>query len=475
MSNRFPENFLFGSASAAYQVEGAYQEDGKGLSIWDEWVKLPGKTFQGTNGDVATDHYHRVEEDIALMKEMGLKAYRFSISWTRILPEGRGRIERKGLEFYHKLIDGLLENGIEPVVTIYHWDLPLALQKEYGGWEDRKIVEDFKAFAKILFDEFHKKVKYWIVLNEPNIFTQLGYVMALHPPGMKDMGMYLKTYHHTALVHAYVVKLFKEKGYEGKIGSSIAYTPGYAKTNDEKDVEAQRRYYETVNHYIMDIYFKGKYPSWGYAYFKEKGLAPEILPEDEKVLVESAKMTDFIGINYYQSATLAYNGEDGIGLSDFNVSGEKGNFRESGFPGLYRQVYNEKLKYTDWDWAIDPDGLRHALVEISERFGKPILISENGMGAFDEVSEGKVQDGYRIDYIREHIKACYDAIEEGVDLMGYCTWSFTDLLSWLNGYQKRYGFVFVDFEKEDLPRIRKDSFYFYQEVIKTNGENCLKK
>jgi len=474
MSNRFPDKFLFGSASAAYQVEGAYREDGKGLSIWDDWVRIEGKTFQGTNGDVAADHYHRYQEDIRLMKDMGLKAYRFSVSWTRILPEGRGNIERRGLEFYHQLIDELIRNDIEPVLTIYHWDLPKTLQEEYGGWASRRIIEDFTAYAKILFEEFSGKVKYWIVLNEPNIFTQLGYLLAMHPPGQKDMKAYLSAYHHTALVHAHVVKLFKEGGYGGFIGSSIAYTPGYPATEEAQHVEAARRYYETVNWWIMDIYSKGEYPRWGYEEFTRRNIAPEVTPEDEIILKRSAELSDFIGINYYQSTTLADNPLDGVGLGEFNVTGEKGNFKESGVPGLYRQVYNPKLEYTDWDWVIDPDGLRHALVEIKERYQKPVFISENGIGAFDEVEENKVHDTYRIDYIRSHLQACHEAMEEGVDLWGYCTWSFTDLLSWLNGYQKRYGFVYVDFDEKHLPRIRKDSFDFYKEVIETQGENILR-
>lgn len=473
MLNSFNKEFLFGSASAAYQVEGAYQEDGKGISVWDEWVRLEGKTFEGTNGEIASDHYHKYKEDIALMKEMGLKAYRFSISWTRILPAGRGKIEAKGLEFYHQLIDELIAAEIEPVVTIYHWDLPQALQDEYEGWESRKIIDDFTAYSKLLFEEYGDKVKYWIVLNEPNIFTQLGYLLAMHPPGKKDMKTYLKAYHHTALVHANVVKLYKAMGYKGYIGSSIAYTPGYSATEKEEDKEAKRRYYETVNWWLMDIYQTGKYPAWGYELFKSQGIAPEITEEDQKVLQESGKLTDFIGINYYQSATLAHNPIDGVCLGELNVSGEKGTSKESGIPGLYKQVMNPRLKYTDWDWAIDPDGLRYALVEIKNRYGKPIFISENGIGAYDTVIDGEIHDSYRIDYIKEHIKACHDAVLEGVDLWGYCTWSFTDLLSWLNGYRKRYGFVYIDFDHEELPRMKKDSFEFYKEVIQTNGSNCI--
>ncbi len=474
MLSRFPEDFLFGSASAAYQVEGAYRVDGKGESIWDQWTKIEGKTYMGTNGDVAADHYHRYKEDIALMKEMGLTAYRFSVSWPRILPKGRGEIEKKGLKFYHDLIDELLKNSIEPVMTLYHWDLPIALQEEYAGWESRKIIEDFKNYARILFEEYGQKVKYFIILNEPNIFTQLAYVLALHPPGKKDMKTFLQTYHHTALVHGEVVKLFKEGEYPGQIGSSIAYSPGYAASNDPKDLEAKRRYDETINHWIMDPFYKGEYPKWGMEEFTRRGIAPKIMPEDYAVLKAGAELSDFIGINYYQSVTLAYNPEDGVSIGEVNVSGEKGNFQESGIPGLYKQVFNNELEYTDWDWAIDPDGLHQALVEITKRYEKPIIISENGIGAFDKVEEGEIHDTYRVDYFREHLKACLRAMDEGVELIGFCTWSFTDLLSWLNGYQKRYGFVHIDFEDDALPRVKKDSFSFYQQVIKTYGENLTK-
>ena len=474
MLSRFPDDFLFGSASAAYQVGGAYREEGKGESIWDQWTKIEGKTYKGTNGDVAADHYHRYKEDIALMKEMGLKAYRFSVSWPRILPKGRGEVEKKGLKFYHDLIDDLLKNNIEPVMTLYHWDLPLALQEEYGGWESRKIIEDFKNYAGILFKEYGQKVKYFIILNEPNIFTQLAYVLALHPPGKKDMKTFLQAYHHTALVHAEVVKLFKEGEYPDQIGSSIAYSPGYAASDNPKDLEAKRRYEETINHWIMDSFYKGEYPKWGMEEFTRRGIAPKIMPEDYGVLKAGAELSDFIGINYYQSVTLAYNPEDGISLGEVNVSGEKGNFQESGIPGLYKQVFNHELEYTDWDWAIDPDGLYQALVEITKRYEKPIIISENGIGAFDKVEEGEIHDTYRIDYFREHLRACLRAMDEGVELIGFCTWSFTDLLSWLNGYQKRYGFVYIDFEDDALPRVKKESFYFYQQVIKTYGENLMK-
>jgi len=476
MLNSFKKDFLFGSASAAYQVEGAYREDGKGMSVWDEWVRLNGKTFEGTNGEVAADHYHKYKEDIALMKEMGLKAYRFSIAWTRILPFGRGKIEAKGLEFYHQLIDELIEAKIEPVVTIYHWDLPQALQDEYCGWESRKIIEDFTAYSKILFEEYGDKVKYWIVLNEPNIFTQLGYLLAMHPPGKKDMKTYLMTYHHTALVHANVVKLYKEMGYKGCIGSSVAYTPGYSASEKEEDKEALRRYYETVNWWLMDIYQTGSYPKWGYELFQKQGIAPEITEEDKRILKESGRLADFIGINYYQSRVVTYVPETIENKSIvLNTDGNKGATNFEVIPGIYKGVENPYLEKTDWDWELDPIGLRTLLNDLNDRYHLPLIITENGIGVIESLSDdGQVHDDYRIDYLRNHLKQCHLAINDGVELFGYCPWSFMDLLSTTSGFRKRYGLVYVnrkDNDVMDLRRIKKDSFYWYRNVICSNGDN----
>lgn len=461
----FPPGFLWGSASAAYQVEGAYQADGKGPSIWDQWVQLPDKTFQGTNANVAADHYHRYLEDIGLMEEMGLGAYRFSISWPRIFPQGRGQVNPAGLAFYTELISALKSRGTEPIVTLYHWDLPLALQEEYGGWESRKIIQDFLLFAQTCFEAFADKVRYWIVLNEPNIFTQLGYLLALHPPGKSDLKTYLQTFHHTALVHAAVVKLFKDNGYPGYIGSSLAFTPAYPASHRAEDIQALEKYYATNCWWQLDIYHRGEYPALGAELYSQWGVAPVLTPEDEELLRHGAAGTDFIGINYYQSAMVAHHpcpeANPGPGAA--------------GFPGLYKTVVNPNIQYTDWDWAIDPDGLRHGLLQLHQRYQLPVIISENGLGAYDIVEAGQIHDQYRINYLRQHILACHQAIQAGVDLWGYCTWSFTDLFSWLNGYAKRYGFVYIDFESGALTRIKKDSFYWYREVIASNGANCIGK
>lgn len=462
--------FLWGSASAAYQIEGACKADGKGISIWDQWSHISGKTFEGTNGDRATDHYEKFEEDVALMKAQGLKAYRFSIAWTRILPNGVGAVNEAGIAFYRRLIEALRQAGIEPLVTLYHWDLPLVLQEQYGGWESRQIVEDFDYYAKKCFEYFGDVVRYWIVMNEPNIFTHQGYMLGIHPPGIQNEATYLKTYHHTALAHAKAVLSFKEMGLEGMVGSSIAFMPAYAASNAHDDLVALERYYDTNNWWFMDIYFKGIYPAEAILYYQSKGIMPEVTSVDSALLKAGAAAYDFIGINYYQTAMIAHNPVDGVGLGKMNTTGKKGSQQESGVPGLYKMVKNPNLTYTDWDWAIDPEGLLYGMRELKKRYGKPVLISENGLGAFDKIdSLGEINDDYRIEFLKAHVEMCEKAVEEGIELLAYCTWSFTDLLSWLNGFQKRYGFVYVDFEDEQRKRIPKKSYYWYRDLIANNG------
>lgn len=272
----FPQDFLWGSASAAYQVEGAWSEDGKGASVWDEFVRLPGKTFKETTGDLAVDHYHRFKEDVALMKQQGLKAYRFSIAWTRILPEGRGQVNQAGLKFYSDLIDELLAAGIEPMVTLYHWDLPAVLQKEYGGWESRKIIADFVAYAKILFDAFRGKVRYWISLNEQNVFTSLGYQLAVHPPGVTDNKRMYEANHIANLANAAVINAFHELEMPGKIGPSFAYTPVYSVDAHPANVLAAENAEDLLSHFWLDVYLWGEYPIAALNYLQEQGVAPTI-------------------------------------------------------------------------------------------------------------------------------------------------------------------------------------------------------
>ena len=478
MSNyKMPENFLWGSASAAYQVEGAYLEDGKGITNWDKFVRIEGKTFKNTTGDIAVDHYHRFKEDVRLMAEMGLKTYRFSIAWARIIPNGNGEINEKGLKFYENLIDECLKYNIEPMVTIFHWDLPQALIEQYGGFESRKIVDDFVRYATVLFERFGSKVKYWITLNEQNIFTSLGWLTAMHPPGkFDDVKTFYQVNHHAFMAHAKTVLKFKKLVPNGKIGASFAYSPSYSIDCNPINAMSKMDFDNMKNFWWMDMYAYGRYPKSTFVYLKNKDMEPKFEAGDEEILKEAASKIDFMGVNYYQTSVCEYNPIDGVTpYGTFNTTGIKGSGQVTGQPGLFKNPSNPYLKTTDWDWTIDPMGLRYALREITSRYNLPIIISENGLGAFDKKEEdNSIHDPYRIAFLKAHIEEMKIAMEEGCEVIAYCTWSFTDLLSWLNGYQKRYGFVYVDREEEEegssMNRYKKDSYYWYKKVIETNGE-----
>lgn len=471
--DNFRNDFLWGSASAAYQVEGAWNKDGKGPSIWDIYTKKPGTTYKDTNGDIAVDHYNRYKEDVALMAEMGLKAYRFSISWSRIYPSGRGEVNEEGLKFYENLIDELIKNNIKPIITVYHWDLPQHLQDLYGGWESREIIDDFNNYCVTLYKRFGHKVKHWVTLNEQNVFIGLGYMTALHPPGVKDNKRMLQANHIANLANAKAIESFRTYVPNGMVGPSFAFGPSYSYSCKPEDILASENAEDMNCNWWLDVYCKGTYPSFALKYYEKLNIAP-VIEDGDLELLEKGK-PDFIGINYYRTSTVAKNELNGVGATnEMNTTGKKGTSKESGIPGVYKSVKNPNLEATNWDWEIDPMGLRTGLRRLTSRYGLPILITENGLGEFDKLEENEVvNDDYRIDYLKAHIQACKEAVTDGVELLGYCTWSFTDLLSWLNGYQKRYGFVYVDREEDDvkeLKRIKKKSFYWYKEVISSNGE-----
>ena len=470
----FPSDFLWGAASAAYQVEGAWNADGKGPSVWDVFTRIPGKTFKGSNGDVAVDHYHRYREDIALMAEMGLKAYRFSVSWPRVHPRGRGPVNEAGLRFYSDLVDELLSRGIEPILTLYHWDLPQALVDEYGGWESRRIIEDFDAYCVTLYRHLGDRVRYWVSLNEQNYNFHHGYLTSAHPPGVRDRKRFYQANHVAFLANARAIASFRRYVPNGRIGPSFAYSPAYALTSDPRDVLAYENAEAFTNDWWLDVYCRGRYPEVPLRYLSDRGLGPTIEQGDAELL-ESGR-PDFVGVNYYQTLTYEANPLDGVSDGTMNTTGRKGTGQDTGIPGLYRTRRNPHVETTDWDWAIDPIGLRIGLRRITSRYQLPILITENGLGAFDAVEpDESINDAYRIAYLRSHIEQCRQAITDGVHLLGYCVWSFTDLLSWLNGYQKRYGLVYVnrdETDEKDLRRIRKRSFYWYRDLIAANGESA---
>jgi 6-phospho-beta-glucosidase len=479
----FPSDFLWGAASAAYQVEGAHDVDGKGTSIWDVYSKIPGKTFKGTNGDIAIDHYHRYKEDVQLMAEMGLKTYRFSVSWSRIIPDGDGDINEEGLEFYENLVDKLLNHNIEPVLTLYHWDIPQALQDKYNGWESREVIQAFKKYCSVLYKALGDKVNYWITFNEQNVFTQMGYRWATHPPGVSDVKRMFEANHIINLANAEAINLFHEMVPNGKIGPSFGYGPVYPLTANPKDVLAAENSHDFNNSWWLDIYCKGRYPISVFKQLERLGIEPTIFEEDEELL-KSAK-PDFLGINYYHGGTVQQNRierpiEENTENKEFSSTDPyfmqpKEEQSQSPETTMFNSVSNPYLNQTDWGWEIDPVGFRIALREVYARYDLPIFVTENGLGAVDILSEeGTIEDDYRINYLNQHILEMQKAMTDGVEVIGYCAWSFMDLLSWLNGYKKRYGFVYVnrtDESEKDLKRIPKKSYFWYKQLIETNGEN----
>ena len=462
---QFPEKFLWGASTSAYQVEGAVAEDGKSPSIIDMYEHPE----DVADFSVASDHYHRYREDIAMFAEMGLKAYRFSIAWTRILPGGTGDVNAKGLEFYGNLIGECRKYGIEPIVTMYHFDLPYCLE-EKGGWLNRDTIDAFVNYAKVLFEHFGREVKYWLTINEQN-------TMILHPGaiGLPKSGelpskkvMYQQN-HHMMLAQAKVMKLFHQMVPEGMIGPALNLTAMYPATCRPEDAIAAHNWEVLRCWNFADVPVYGWYHPLAWEYMKDRDLTPDVADGDREIL-ENAK-PDFIAMNYYSTATIAASRGD---ASD--VAARAGDQQIMlGEQGVYRPAENEYVGKTQYGWVVDPVGFRYTLRKTYERYRLPILITENGIGAPDTLEEdGSIHDAYRIDFIREHLHQMKLAITDGVDMLGYCPWAAIDVVSTHQGYRKRYGFIYVDrdeFELKELKRYRKDSFYWYQNVIRENGKS----
>ncbi|WP_312629720.1 GH1 family beta-glucosidase [Scandinavium sp.] len=461
----FPKDFLWGAATAAYQVEGAHNEDGKGLSIWDVFSHLPGTTYQNTNGDIAVDHYHRMQEDVALMAEMGLQSYRFSISWPRLLPNGRGEVNEAGIKFYSDLIDALLAHNIVPMITLYHWDLPQALQDE-GGWEARATAKAFEEYARLCYSRYGDRVKLWATFNETIVFIGHGYITGSHPPSVKDPARAVQACHQVFIAHALAVKAFREMNVQGEIGFVNVLQPHTALTNSPEDLAATAIADAIHTHWLYDPVLKGHYPEDLLAQTQALWGVPHFESGDDALLRDN--ICDFIGLNYYRRETVVANPGETSTASNHNGEPNSGN--EFGFKDLFKFVRNPDGVYTDWDWEIWPQGLTDGIMMIKERYGDiPMYITENGLGAKDPIIKGEIVDDPRIDYLSIHITAMENAMLQGADVRGYYPWSFIDLLSWLNGYKKQYGFVYVD-HHQNLARKRKKSYFWYQKVIATRGE-----
>lgn len=461
----FPKDFLWGASTSAYQVEGANHEDGKGPSVQD--IK---KVPEGTSElDVCADQYHRYKEDIALMAEMGFRIYRFSIAWTRILPEGTGEVNPKGVEHYNNVINECLKYGIEPLVTMYHFDLPAALA-EKGGWSNRDCIDAFVEFARVLFENYGDRVKYWLTINEQNMMTLVG--AAIGTTTIRDSKNPLKEIyqqnHHMLLAQAKVMQLCHEMLPNAKIGPAPNIALVYPKSCKPADILAAQDFNAIRNWLYLDMAANGYYNSIVWAYLEDNDAAPEIADGDMEIM--RAAKPDFLAFNYYNTATVE--ADDGLDTDDNAKADQQSGMR---LAGAFRPVRNEYTPKTEFGWEIDPEGFRATLREVYSRYHLPILITENGLGAYDKLeADGTVHDPYRINYLRNHIEQMHLAITDGVEMIGYCPWSAVDLISTHEGMKKRYGFIYVnrdEFDLKDLKRYRKDSFYWYKKVIASNGED----
>jgi beta-glucosidase len=440
---RFPDGFLWGAATAAYQIEGAWDEDGKGRSIWDTFSHTPGTIAGGETGDVACDHYHRFREDVELMRRLNLGAYRFSVSWPRVLPEGVGRVNRAGLDFYARLVDALLESGIVPAITLYHWDLPQALQ-DRGGWGARETAEAFAAYADVVSRELGDRVPLWITHNEPAVVATEGHATGEHAPGMADPRLALTVAHHLLLSHGLAVPALRANGARS-VGITLNVWPVAPATPAEEDVRAAEREYARESRWYLDPVFGRGYPEEAAAVHERLHHLPEIASDDMERI---AAPIDFLGINYY-SRTLVRHDETS---QPWHVA----SVREPG-------------EYTEMDWLVYPDGLFDVLTRVhAEHAPRALYVTENGAAFADVVSgDGSVHDDRRVAYLREHVRAAARAIESGVPLRGYFVWSLMDNFEWAHGYAKRFGIVRV--EPGTLERTVKDSGWFWREVASRNG------
>lgn len=473
---KFPENFLWGGATAANQCEGAYLEDGKGLSIADampggkeRFKKVFAKDFDWTIDETLNsypnhsgiDHYHRYEEDIALFAEMGFKAYRFSIAWTRIFPTGmEAEPNQLGLAHYDKVIDTCIKHNIEPVITISHYEMPLYLAKEFGGWQDRQLVDLYTKYARVLIEKFGHKVKYWMTFNEINgalHFPALSLGM-VPSTGSTNKQLVFQALHHQFVASAEVVKMAHEMHDDIQIGMMTIYATGYGMDCHPLNQVANMEKGQEVNGFCCEVQANGEYPAYTQRMFNKYGVSELSMEAGDLDLLKNYPV-DYIGLSYYMSTA--------IDVVDPEAAKVAGN--------LTGGIKNPYLETSDWGWQTDAIGLRIGLNELYSTYKKPLFIVENGLGAHDHPTEDfQVHDDYRISYLKKHIVEMGKAIEDGVDLIGYTPWGCIDLVSASTGEMaKRYGFIYVDKDDEGhgtLNRYKKDSFYWYKKVIETNGE-----
>ena len=440
----FPKGFLWGAATSAYQIEGAWNEDGKGESIWDRFTHRPYTIRNGDTGDVACDHYHRSPEDVALMKDLGLQSYRFSISWSRVLPEGRGAVNERGLDFYERLVDNLLDAGIVPNATLNHWDLPQAIQDE-GGWPNRDSADWFAEYARVMFDRLGDRVALWATHNEPPVVAFAGYGYGVFAPGIADYSQAYQAAHHLLLAHGKAVQVFRQGDYKGEVGIVIDFQHFQPASDGQADRAACQRARESSELLFADPLFKGEYPQTLFDWIGPH--APRVREGDMALI---SQPIDFLGVNHYMTFAVSFDPRGGM---------------------LKRSV--EHVSAPNWGrtqvgWGINPAGLTAELLDIRDRYGNPkVYVTENGCAVADVPNaDGFVADWARVDFLRAHLRAVHDAIAAGANVHGYYVWSLMDNFEWAHGYEPRFGIVRVDYETGN--RIPKQSARWYSEVIAGN-------
>jgi beta-glucosidase len=445
---RFPKEFLWGAATSAYQIEGAVREDGRGETIWDRFCATPGKVFAGHTGETACDYYHRYREDVALMRELGLRSYRFSIAWARVFPSGSGRPNPAGLDFYNHLVDALAEAGIVPMATLYHWDLPQALQDQ-GGWEARDTANRFADYAAAMFEALGDRVKLWITHNEPYVTAYLGYKTGEHAPGILDEPRAVQVAHHLLLSHALAVQAFRGGRNDGaKIGITLNLHPAKAVSEEPEDQQAAALFDAYQNRWFLDPVFRGGYPLKLLEIFLRRHGTPRLQEEDLPTFASAP--VDFLGVNYYFRQLVKRPERPGELFAAVRPD----------YPGA---------RFTEMGWEVWPDGLYDMLISLHREYGEPVLyVTENG-AAFpdDRLREGQIDDEDRVKYLHDHFQAAGRAMAEGVRLKGYQVWSLLDNFEWAHGYGKRFGLVHVDFATQK--RTPKRSALWYRRVIEQGG------
>lgn len=445
------KQFMWGNSTSSMQTEGAFDIDGKGKSVYD----IREASENQSDWKVAIDEYHRYEEDIKLMKEMGANSYRFQVSWSRVLPKGYGEVNQKGLEFYDKLISCLEKYQIEPIICLYHFDMPLYLSEKYNGFSSKEVIDYFFEFSKIIIDRYHKKVKYWLTFNEHNLYSS-DFALTIAGSNLEINSQNIhQVQYNTLLCHGLVEKYIHENYKDLKIGGMLAYTTYYPYSSKAEDNYIRNIYNDFDYKLYLDVFTQKGYMNTFKAYLANNNIILEKTDQEEEI-INNIK-SDFIAFSYYRSATLKYQGKD--------------------YSPLNTDVFvdNKYLDRNEWNWEIDPKGLEIAMLEIYNKTNLPVFIVENGIGLREELPDNEfIEDDIRIKYLKDHFDSMMDAIDKGVECMGYLGWGFIDILSSSGNMDKRYGVVYVNrdnYDLKDLRRIKKKSFAYVKQVFESNGKD----